>query len=160
MRKQFETKLNDRGIKAEQDVVASLTQHCPYEDLLSENVKFEKNPDKYGIDILVKQKDDEGTYQTVSAVEVMTRASIKYSEIFIEYNKLRFLDLPQDFIIIIKEENSSTALVLTEEKCRNLAAYKVVETNFNTNKFPEKNILVPRSEFVVYDLNTGEITEK
>lgn len=159
MRKPFENKLNDRGLKAEREVIASLNTHRPYDED-SDLLVFEKNPDDYGIDIVVKQKGDDGIYRTVSYVEVMVRASIRYSEIYVEFNKRRFLDLPQDFIIIIKEENSSRALVLTEEKCRNLASYKVVETNFNKNKTPEKNILVPRSEFVVYDLNTGEITEK
>lgn len=156
-RKQFEQSEYSKGIKAEAEVLESLLKHRPF-DGDAESLVIEKNSDKYGIDIVIKQPCDDGTYQTVSNVEVMVRQSINYSEIFIEFNKLRFLDLPQDFIIVIKAANSSTALVLTEEKCRNLASYKVVETSYNTNKTPEKNILVPRSEFVRYDLTTGKIT--
>lgn len=157
MRKQFEQSEYSKGIKAEAEVLASLEKHRPF-DGDADKFVFEKNVDKYGIDIVIKQPCDDGTYKTISNVEVMERESINYSEIFIEFNKLRFLDLPEQFIIVIKKKNSSTALVLTEEKCRNLASYEVVETNFNTNRTKEKNILVPRSEFVKYDLTTGEIT--
>lgn len=151
-RKSFSQSQYNIGVEAEDLVMRLLNQngHNLIEGLIEGEFQVVKNPNKYAVDLLIMTRNEDKTFKEAFGVEVVRRSGINYPTIFIESNKIKYCNNGLPIFFIVVNFDLSLALVLNVDK--DISAYPTQVSNFNENKQKEINVLIPREEFIEWDL--------
>lgn len=149
-RKDFDKELYETGSEAEIKVMNAINEHPELfehegKPLIAGQFLVARNSNKYGVDLLVLIKDENGYYREAFGVEVVRRACINYPTIFVEGNKAKYYKNGLSIMVVVCNFELTKALVLDGDKP--ITGFPSKISNHNSKGTDELNFLVPRGEF-------------